>query len=158
LDVSANTALTELYCYSNQLTSLDVQNGNNNIFTAFEAYNNPNLTCIQVDDADWSNTNWSNIDPVASFSENCSVGINSNLLTAEVAIYPNPNNGAFTVFSSEALNAQLTCSNVLGQIVYTSKITSEKMSVDLSNQPKGIYFYTVKSGKNVLATGKVVVE
>jgi Leucine-rich repeat (LRR) protein len=158
LDISLNPNLKKLKCNDNLLMSLNVQNGNNSNFTTFSAINNPNLTCIQVDDADWSNTNWTNIDPVASFSENCAVGIDNNLITAEVAIYPNPNSGTFTVFSSEALNAQLTCTNVLGEIVYTSTVTNEKTSVDISNQPKGMYFYTVQAGKNVLATGKVIVE
>jgi hypothetical protein len=37
----------------------------------FIATNNPNLTCIQVDDAAYSTTNWTNIDAAASFSTDC---------------------------------------------------------------------------------------
>ena len=36
-----------------------MQNGNNSNLTAFDAKNNPSLTCIQVDDAAYMNTNWS---------------------------------------------------------------------------------------------------
>jgi Leucine-rich repeat (LRR) protein len=83
LDVSNNTALTSLGCHSNQLTCLNVANGNNanmpNGF--FSASNNPNLTCIEVDDAVWSTSNWPGFQ--ASFSEDCNndcssstVGIN----------------------------------------------------------------------------------
>ena len=50
LDVSKNTALTVLWCHNNQLTSLDVRNGNNANITDFNATNNPNLTCIYVND------------------------------------------------------------------------------------------------------------
>jgi Leucine-rich repeat (LRR) protein len=75
LDVSQNTALTTLYCWANQLTSLDVRNGNNTNFTNFEAQDNPNLYCIDVDDATWSTANWTvanwNIDPQSYFSNNC---------------------------------------------------------------------------------------
>jgi Leucine-rich repeat (LRR) protein len=75
LDVSANTALTDLWCYGNQLTSLDVRNGNNtNLY--FYASSNPNLTCINVDNATWSTANWTianqNIDSQSYFSNNCS--------------------------------------------------------------------------------------
>jgi len=49
-----------------------VKNGNNTNFTLFKATNNPNLTCIEVDDATYSTTNWTNIDSTTSFSENCS--------------------------------------------------------------------------------------
>ena len=88
LDVSNNTALTFLDCADNQLTCLNLANGNNtNIMQeSFAATNNPNLTCIEVDDEEWSISNWTDyIDPQTSFSEDCnypencddsSVGIN----------------------------------------------------------------------------------
>jgi hypothetical protein len=75
LDVSQNTALTQLYCYSNQLTSLDVRNGIITNFQFFYAQDNPNLYCIDVDDATWSTANWTiannNIDSQSYFSNNC---------------------------------------------------------------------------------------
>jgi Leucine-rich repeat (LRR) protein len=74
LDVSQNTALNELLCYDNQLTCLNVVNGNNinmNYSFQFWAENNPNLTCIEVDNVAFSTANWTNIDPQTSFSEDC---------------------------------------------------------------------------------------
>ncbi len=71
LDVSLNISLTVLNCMNNQLTSLNVKNGNNINFISFFATNNPNLTCINVDNATWSTTNWTNIDAIANFSEDC---------------------------------------------------------------------------------------
>ena len=50
LDVSNNTALTFLICSYNQLVCLNVKNGNNTNMTWFVATDNPNLTCIEVDD------------------------------------------------------------------------------------------------------------
>ena len=72
LDLSQNTALTYLMCQNNSLTSLNVANYNNTEFIMFNASNNPNLTCIEVDDVNYSTTNWTNIDATASFSTNCS--------------------------------------------------------------------------------------
>ncbi|MFD1614779.1 T9SS type A sorting domain-containing protein [Gelatiniphilus marinus] len=71
IDVSKNTALTQLLCANNALTSLDVKNGNNINLEFFNAFNNPDLYCIEVDDASYSETNWTQIDPHTSFSENC---------------------------------------------------------------------------------------
>ena len=76
LDVSQNTALINLFCNSNQLSSLDVRNGNNTNFASFYAINNANLTCISVDDAAWSTTNWTgsasfSFDYATPFSDNC---------------------------------------------------------------------------------------
>ena len=67
LDLSNNIALTDLRCFNNQLTSLDVRNGNNENITFFNALNNPDLTCIFVDDVSYSDANWTDIDPASNF-------------------------------------------------------------------------------------------
>jgi hypothetical protein len=94
LDVSNNTALTVLGCSynqltsfdvinntdlyflninnNNQLTSLDVRNGNNTSMPSLDTENNPNLGCINVDDPVYSSTYWTSIDPQHYFSNNCS--------------------------------------------------------------------------------------
>ncbi len=76
LNLSQNTSLTLLRCYNNQLSTLDVKNGNNiyflHFFSHFATQNNPNLYCINVDDATWSTANWTSIDPQHYFSDNCS--------------------------------------------------------------------------------------
>ncbi len=72
LDVSLNTSLTSLTCQDNSLLNLNVQNGNNTNFIFFQAHNNPNLTCVLVDDAEYSNdeTIWTDyIDATTSFSD-----------------------------------------------------------------------------------------
>ena len=77
LDVSSNTALTFLSCYDNQLECLNVKNGNNTLIYLLYAVNNPTLTCIEVDDENYSTTNWTDIDSQTSFSTdwciNCSI-------------------------------------------------------------------------------------
>ena len=63
--------MTWFYCQNNQLTSLDVRNGNNTNFTAFNASGNSNLNCISVDDATWATANWTNIDAHTIFLDDC---------------------------------------------------------------------------------------
>lgn len=72
LDLSENTALQVLNCTGNLLTSLDVRNGNNINVTSFNAMGNPDLNCIDVDSAIYSEINWPGKDPGASFSKDCS--------------------------------------------------------------------------------------
>ena len=71
LDVSNNTVLVRLHCFFNQLECLNIKNGNNNNMIIFLADANPNLTCIDVDDVNYSTANWTNIDPQTSFSTDC---------------------------------------------------------------------------------------
>ena len=66
-----------MHCKNNNLTSLDVRNGNNTNFIEFECENNPNLTCINVDDSLWLTNIWTvangNIDSQHYFSTNCAL-------------------------------------------------------------------------------------
>ena len=73
LDLSLNTSLVSLFFDNNQLYCLNVRNGyNTSISNAnFLAINNPNLTCIEVDDTTYSITYWTNIDAGVTFSTNC---------------------------------------------------------------------------------------
>ncbi|MGH1386814.1 hypothetical protein [Kordia sp.] len=74
LELDNSSLLTRLYCAGNNLERLSVKNGNNTNFAAFSATQNPNLTCIEVDDAAYSTANWSFIDSQTSFNENCNFG------------------------------------------------------------------------------------
>jgi Leucine-rich repeat (LRR) protein len=57
-----DTAISWLQCNDNNLTQLNVKNGYNTKITSFTAVNNPNLECIQVDDAEYSTANWIYVD------------------------------------------------------------------------------------------------
>jgi len=71
LNLSNNISLEELYLNNNALTSLNIRNGNNNNLSNFNVTNNPNLTCIEVDNVTYATGSFTNIDNTASFSEYC---------------------------------------------------------------------------------------
>lgn len=71
LDLSNNVNLHDLIAQGNDLVCLNVKNGNNINLWPFNAIDNPNLTCIEVDDATWSDATWLYIDPQSSFSTDC---------------------------------------------------------------------------------------
>ena len=77
LDLSQNPSLGHLDCHNNQLSCLNVANGGNIGMYDFYVDSNPNLTCIEVDDEEWSTMNWLDtynyisIDSQTSFSEDC---------------------------------------------------------------------------------------
>jgi hypothetical protein len=81
-----------LHCSDNLLTSLDLRNGTWHTTLGdyyMRAYNNPSLTCINVDDTAWSATNWTfannNIDTQHYFSTNCSAtGIQEHTTNKEL--------------------------------------------------------------------------
>lgn len=80
LDFSQNTALTSLYCYNNLLSSLKIKNGNNDKIpnNNFRANDNPNLSCIEVDNQPYASSTWTNIDSGVSFAVNCNSETSQN--------------------------------------------------------------------------------
>ena len=148
LDVSTCTALTSLDCSYNQLTSLDVKNGNNINMVYFFADNNPNLSCIEVDNVAWSNANWSDyIDATASFSLNCSgAGISDINERNTLMIYPNPTNGDFTITGLELLGSvsSLTLTDMNGKVVKVLDTKATKFS--MGEIKPGVYFLNIISG------------
>lgn len=88
LDLAANNQLKVLLAQENDLVSLDLSNGNNTAITSINISDNPNLTCITVDDVAYSDINFTNIDEAASFSTDCdnvATDITGFSLTEEVA-------------------------------------------------------------------------
>ncbi|MFH6999494.1 T9SS type B sorting domain-containing protein [Flavobacterium sp. FlaQc-57] len=75
LDASKNIALKQFSCKDNLLTSLNLKNGyNTNFDVSFFLYcsflQNPDLRCIAVDNAAYSNANWSTIkDATSSYTD-----------------------------------------------------------------------------------------
>ncbi len=71
IDVTNNNVLEKLWCYDNRLTELNIRNGNNAILSNFNAYDNPNLTTICVDDGFENGAiGWSK-DDTANYSSTC---------------------------------------------------------------------------------------
>ena len=72
LNLTANTALTSITCNNNALEFVDIRNGNNTNATVFNATNNFNLFCINVDAAVIGNipVGWT-IDPTANYNGDC---------------------------------------------------------------------------------------
>jgi hypothetical protein len=73
LDLSQNTVLDTVLCDNNDLVNLNLQNGNNIAIdnASFNASDNPNLFCIQVDDINYSDSTWTNLDAQSVFGLDC---------------------------------------------------------------------------------------
>ncbi|PJB14079.1 MAG: hypothetical protein CO118_10475 [Flavobacteriales bacterium CG_4_9_14_3_um_filter_32_8] len=156
LTISANTALISLYCNTNSLTSLNVKNGNNVNFVGFNATDNPNLTCVLVDDTAYMNVNWASaVDAGASYNDvSCTVGIKEQDFLSNVAISPNPTKSTFVLAVTSSRNTVLNMNltNSLGQVVLSHQsnlnIGLNEVNFDIQNQPSGIYFMSINYENN----------
>jgi hypothetical protein len=63
---------------------------------------------------------------------------------AAIAVYPNPNNGTFTLNAGNSEEKDIYIYNALGEIVYQKNNTSERtVDINITNVPKGIYLVKV---------------
>ncbi len=76
----------------------------------------------------------------------------SEIKEAEINIYPNPVNNILTIDlkNIKEKNLQLEISNLLGQMLYASKISSSKSVIDISAYPSGVYFVRLISPEKII--------
>ncbi len=90
-------------------------------------------------------------------------GIGENELNVGVAVFPNPNNGTFTVKLSSESNetVKLSIRSIVGEVVYTEEqitVNGEFVkTIDLSNFAEGIYFLMLENNNKVL-TEKIIIQ
>jgi hypothetical protein len=153
IDVSSIASLQSIYCEDNSLSSLNVKNGNNFNFIHFDATNNPDLTCIQVDDAAYSTANWTDIDPGASFSNNCADGI-TDLEENSLSIYPNPAIHELMI-SNISENSIISICDLTGKLFISKIAVSASEKIDVSSLAKGVYSIKIID-ENITKTLKLI--
>jgi len=155
LDLTTNPNLTVLYCNDNNLTELNLKNGHNDLITYFDARNNPNLTCIEVDDPQAAGSGQGNYanwfkDPGAHYATTCSAGITNNI-AGKIRVYPNPAHQNIYIDNFDG-NYKLINEN--GQCVQQGH-TSKQIAINgLKN---GFYILQLKNG-NVIFSKKIMIQ
>lgn len=86
-------------------------------------------------------------------------GIKNTDLNKAMMVYPNPSNGRIFVenTSTTEKSASVSVLNTVGQIVYTNNFSNlVKESIDLSNQPDGLYTVRISTASGVVNKTVVV--
>lgn len=160
LDVSKNIKLGDLKCDSNNLTNLNLKNGTNTIMGTYylNFRNNPSLSCIQVDNKNFSDTHWSSKkDATASYSNDCStLGINE-IVFEKMSIYPIPSKGELhidnvtlqkaTIYDASGKLVKLTCFDN----------TSNMNTLNLDSIAKGNYYILIEA-EGVSITRQIILD
>jgi hypothetical protein len=165
VDLSNNPALRGIWMGNLLLSSIDLRNGRNTNIYAPYLRNNPNLTCIFVDDAAYSTANWTNIDATTTFVETqaqCDALSVNDELENIINIYPNPTNGILNLdIPAEITIRNISIQSITGQVV--QKLNAKDLRVsssrfDISQLPKGVYFVQIETQKGELANYRIIKE
>lgn len=145
LDLSENINLTTLQCQNNQLIELNIANGNNTNFTLLATEFNPNLTCIQVDDPSYSESNWEGdfflFDSMHFFSDYCVTGSKEEHINT-ISIYPNPSSSHITIETENRID-EILIYNPFGELVATELLSN----FSIESLPNGVYLIHVKTDR-----------
>lgn len=73
------------------------------------------------------------------------------------SVYPNPNNGVFTVTTNSNEEQRVEIQNMLGQIVYTDNVNEQKQ-INLSYLDKGVYTVSVLDKQALRAVKRITIQ
>jgi uncharacterized protein YjbI with pentapeptide repeats len=159
LDLSIHEILWNFRCSDNELVFLDLRTGFNTNIDSFGAQNNPDLTCIYVDDAEYSTENWTFIDENSTFVETeaaCEeLSIIDNPLQKQIYVYPNPIEDVLFIegFDKSIKSHTANIYNLLGKLILEKEIINNKLNVSELNI--GNYFISIESDTDMI-TKKIV--
>ncbi len=153
LDLSNNTIFNTLNCDNNALTCLNLQNGNNMNMSdnSFTILNNPDLTCIQVDNPFWSNENWTSIDNGVLFANNCPISCSTSIVElsspSDALFLPNPIKDVLSIELNEPhSDVSISIFNLNGQNIEDFFFENgHKIALSLGHLPLGMYIVGIQS-------------
>ena len=158
LNLSANDSLFRFEANYNRLVNLNFKNGSNTIVYSFSAVGNTDLDCIQVDNANYSDTatGWHK-DPAAMYNTNCITEITSAYsANSLMTIYPNPAQEVFTIEMEPNLgNFFLVIIDQLGKKIYSARFNEKQLALHNILKP-GFYFVKIDDGKTSLVKKLII--
>ena len=163
IDLSQNINLKEVDFYKNDLTSLDIRNNNNPNITYFDSRDNPNLRCIFVDDAEYSenSSNWhedSTSTYVETEAECDALSIETNIIET-VSLFPNPVQDRLYLFIPDKnLSSEIDITDISGKRISNHIIINPKTELDVSFLQPGIYFIILKDKLNKAVLTKKLIK
>ena len=88
----------------------------------------------------------------------CSVGLTESNSSMTLEIFPNPNNGHFTI-TPDLRSSKVEIIDILGNCIYKTQTNGLQTDIQLANQAKGLYFCRIIDKNNeVIKTGKIIID
>jgi hypothetical protein len=116
---------------------------------------------LNVTATDNSSPALTNTRPITISVNSCGVGIDQLKEEKQFSVYPNPASNKFTIElqSSKFLkDTQVQIFDLLGTMIYSGSISNIKTDIDLSLQPKGVYFLSVYRNNIPAGVEKIILE
>ena len=153
LDLS-QTGVVQLYCYNNNLSSVNLKN---NVLHEIPAeipgnwQGNPNLSNICGDDNE--------IDTLETLmglngysgvviSSDCSLAVTENQLSEAIRIYPNPTSDIINIYCSDEI-ISLALYDASGRLLQNKVIDEFAVQINISGYANGMYFLKIRTSSGI---------
>ena len=84
--------------------------------------------------------------------------LSENTTSNTIDIFPNPNNGHFTI-TSDVQTSFVEIIDILGNCMYKAQTNGLQTDIQMTNQAKGIYFCKISDkNKEVIKITKIIVD
>ncbi len=77
---------------------------------------------------------------------------------SSIHISPNPTTSVFSISSLEEKIIEIEIHNIVGELIYKTSTTTPQTTIDLSKQPKGIYFVQVTDTNKNVTNKKIIMQ
>jgi hypothetical protein len=92
------------------------------------------------------------------YCSSITIGMDQEDKNTSISVYPNPSYGKFILKVADAELKRFEVINVLGMKILSAQIQNNETMIDLTNQPKGIYFIRTYDKNNQYAISKVILD
>lgn len=129
----------------------------------FNTWQVPDTVIVQFQSSLWQHTSLGyvgsvlKVDEAGFKSQKVTTGILNHRMDEKITIFPNPGNGIFSIQSDVKISL-IEVKNMLGENIYSVQPIDNDAVIDLSNQPKGVYFYQFKRGLEIIKEGKLIIK
>lgn len=86
------------------------------------------------------------------------VGVDEKSHSLSLEIFPNPTNGLLTLRTESKGETYIEVTDPLGRLIYKMKFSDSESQLDLTSQPKGVYFLRALSGKASSQVYKIILQ
>jgi len=170
--------------FCTEILNFQITGNNNPLNNSIEIYSVPNIQkvkyawvitggVVQINDSSstvsiiWSNSpskslQVSTVDKleICKFTAqlNTVLSVFENEPKDEVTIFPIPSDGILTVKQNSTKHIGIEIHNVLGELIFKTTSEDQQTLINLSNNPKGIYFIRIIDGNKNITNKKLIIK
>jgi hypothetical protein len=89
---------------------------------------------------------------------NSNIGLFESKMEFDFSLFPNPNNGIFTIMTPDNSHKKMQITDLSGQVIFQDEFGANQTTVSVNHLPKGIYFVRISNDKGLMRAKKIIIH